>query len=225
MVVWVSERGQGTSLVVQWLRLHPSGQGLQVRSLARGELRAYVPHSQKIKTQKRSSVVTNSVKTLKMVHIKKKKNLKSKRTEGGTGGTRAWLSLYFRSRTDRTEVRGMGSLLARRSPKASREELLTLCTISRVIPRPSSPLLTQRPQHSPLMAPTSQGLRRVIKVCSPRTSLPLRTIALWCFNQISPAGLVWGVREEGGSKEEENRFWGGEPPAVFSQSGKFSQLG
>ena len=73
MVVWVSERGQGTSLVVQWLRLHPSGQGLQVRSLARGELRAYVPHSQKIKTQKRSSVVTNSVKTLKMVHIKKKK--------------------------------------------------------------------------------------------------------------------------------------------------------
>ena len=38
--------------------------------------------------------------------------------------------------------------------------------------------LSGPPEHSPLMAPASWGLRRLIKVWSPRTSPPLRTIAL-----------------------------------------------
>jgi len=37
-----------------------------------GELRSHMPHGQKTKTYNRSNIVTNSVKTLKMVHIKKK---------------------------------------------------------------------------------------------------------------------------------------------------------
>ena len=36
-----------------------------------GELRSHMPHGQKTKTYNRSNIVTNSVKTLKMVHIKK----------------------------------------------------------------------------------------------------------------------------------------------------------
>ena len=34
---------------------------------------------QKAKTKNRSNIVTNSIKTLKMLHIKKKKNLKKKK--------------------------------------------------------------------------------------------------------------------------------------------------
>ena len=50
-------------------------QGVQVCSLV-GELRSHMPRSQKTKTENKSKVVTNSMKTLKMVHIKKilKKN-------------------------------------------------------------------------------------------------------------------------------------------------------
>lgn len=41
--------------------------------------RTHVPHSQNTKAENRSSVVANSIKTLKMVYIKKKKkNLKEK---------------------------------------------------------------------------------------------------------------------------------------------------
>ena len=51
--------------------LHLSVQGVQVRSLV-GELRSHVPLGQEIETENRSNIVTHSIKTLKMVHIKKK---------------------------------------------------------------------------------------------------------------------------------------------------------
>ena len=59
-----------TSLVVQWLRLHLPVQGVQVQSLV-GELRSHMPQGQKTKTSNRSNIVTNPIKTLKMVHDKK----------------------------------------------------------------------------------------------------------------------------------------------------------
>ena len=59
-----------TSLVVQWLRLHLPVQGVQVQSLV-GELRSHMPQGQKTKTSNRSNIVTNPIKTLKMVHVKK----------------------------------------------------------------------------------------------------------------------------------------------------------
>ena len=45
------------------------------------ELRSHVPHGQKTKTQNRSNTVANSIKALKMVHIKKKKIFKKKKSE------------------------------------------------------------------------------------------------------------------------------------------------
>ena len=68
----------GSSLMVQWLRLRLPMQGVRVRSLV-GELRSHMPHGQKTKTSNRISVVTDSIKTLKMVHIKNKKPLKKYR--------------------------------------------------------------------------------------------------------------------------------------------------
>ena len=62
----------GTFLVVQRLRLCLPMQGVWVWSLV-GELSSPIPHSQKTKTWNRSNIVTNSIKTLKVVHIKKKK--------------------------------------------------------------------------------------------------------------------------------------------------------
>ena len=59
---------EGTSLVVQWLRLPM--QEVQVRSLVR-ELRPHTPPDQKTKTQNRSNIVTDSIQTLATVHIKK----------------------------------------------------------------------------------------------------------------------------------------------------------
>ena len=52
------------------------------------ELRSHVPHGQKIKTQNRSNTVANSIKALKMVHIKKKKSSKKKVNEDFPGGTK-----------------------------------------------------------------------------------------------------------------------------------------
>ena len=54
-------------------------QGMRVRSLV-GELRFHMPRSQKNQNIKhnRSNIVTNSIKTLKMVHIQKKKKKKGK---------------------------------------------------------------------------------------------------------------------------------------------------
>ena len=66
---------QGTFLVVQCLRLHLPMQEVQVWSLVR-ELRLHMPHSQKAKTKSRHNIVTNSIKTLKMAYVKKKKILK-----------------------------------------------------------------------------------------------------------------------------------------------------
>ena len=45
-------------------------QEVQVQSLVR-ELRPHMPRGQKHKTQNRSDIVTNSIKTVKMAHIKK----------------------------------------------------------------------------------------------------------------------------------------------------------
>ena len=67
----------GTSLVVQWLGFHPPLQGVRFQPPVR-ELESHMPHGQGTKPQNRGNVVTNSTKTLKMVHIKKK-NLKKKR--------------------------------------------------------------------------------------------------------------------------------------------------
>ena len=60
--------GLGTSLVVQWLRPCLPMQGVRVRPLVR-ELRSHMPLGQKA----RNNTVTNSIKTLKMVNILKKK--------------------------------------------------------------------------------------------------------------------------------------------------------
>ena len=58
-----------TSLVVQWLRLRLPMQEVGVWPLVR-EFRAYMPLGQETKTENRSNIVTNSIKTLKMIHIK-----------------------------------------------------------------------------------------------------------------------------------------------------------
>ena len=47
-----------------------SNAGVQVRSLV-WELRSYMPHGQKTKAENRSNIVTNSIKSFKMVHIQK----------------------------------------------------------------------------------------------------------------------------------------------------------
>ena len=60
----------GTSLEVQWLRLHLPIQEAWVPSLVMIS-RSHMPHSQKSKTQNRINIVTNSIKILKMVHIKR----------------------------------------------------------------------------------------------------------------------------------------------------------
>ena len=54
----------GTSLAVQWLGLCLPVQGVWVRFLVRG-LRPHMPYGLK------SNIVTNSIKTFLMVHIKK----------------------------------------------------------------------------------------------------------------------------------------------------------
>ena len=73
------KKERGTTLVAQWLRLllpvwrgadSIPGQGAKT-SHASGP-----KHSNQGKTKNRSNMVTNSIKTFKMVHIKKKKNLK-----------------------------------------------------------------------------------------------------------------------------------------------------
>ena len=58
------------SMVVQWLRLCLSMQGVWVQFLV-SDLRSHKPCSQETKTQNRSNIVTSSIKTLKMTHIKK----------------------------------------------------------------------------------------------------------------------------------------------------------
>ena len=62
----------------QGLRLQLPIQGVPVPSLV-GKLRSYMSPSQKTKTQNRSNLIANSVKTSKLVHIKL--SLKTKRQE------------------------------------------------------------------------------------------------------------------------------------------------
>ena len=60
----------GISPVIQWLRHCLPVQELQVQSLVR-EVRSHMPHGQKTKTSNRSNILTDSTKTLKMVHHQK----------------------------------------------------------------------------------------------------------------------------------------------------------
>ena len=78
---WLNNREE-TSLMVQCLRLYLPMQWVQVSSLV-GELRTQMHYGQKTNTLNRSSIVTNSIKTLKMVHIKKKNLKKKKRVARG----------------------------------------------------------------------------------------------------------------------------------------------
>ena len=70
---WMQSRGQFFFFFFKGinLRLHLPMQEVQVRSLV-GELRFHIPRGQ-INKLSRSSIVTNLIKTLKMVYIKKKK--------------------------------------------------------------------------------------------------------------------------------------------------------
>ena len=68
MALGVKNKCIGTCLVVQWLRLQLPLQEVQAWSLFR-ELRSHMSHGQKVKTQSRSSVVTNLMKTLKTVLV------------------------------------------------------------------------------------------------------------------------------------------------------------
>ena len=56
----------------------PSNAGVLIRSLV-GELRPHMPTSQKTEIVNKSNTVTSLVKTLKMVHIKKKQKQKQKK--------------------------------------------------------------------------------------------------------------------------------------------------
>ena len=90
----------GTWLTIQWIRLCLAMQVVQVRSLI-GEVRSHMPHSQKIKTESTSNTVTKSVKTLKMVHIKKKKEKKKegKKRNGSSEGERWSISALWHKST------------------------------------------------------------------------------------------------------------------------------
>ena len=61
----------GNPLVVQWFRISLPMQEVQVQSLVR-ELRCFAAETK----HKTSKIVTNSIKTFKMAHIKKKKKTK-----------------------------------------------------------------------------------------------------------------------------------------------------
>ena len=61
----------------------PSNAEVRFRSLVK-ELRSHMPHGQKTEHKNRSNIVTNSIKTLKMVRIKKKIFKKIERNIGWT---------------------------------------------------------------------------------------------------------------------------------------------
>ena len=84
-------------------------QGVQVPSLVR-HLRSHMPHSQKTKTQNRSNIVTNSIKTLKMVHIKKilkKKRITSPLPPQQPCRQITWKRQHLKSQPVRTQCRMM----------------------------------------------------------------------------------------------------------------------
>ena len=72
------KKEEGASLVVQWLRFHLPTQGLQVQSQVQ-ELRSHIPCGLKTETKSRSNTVKNSIKALKMVHIKKERKRREDR--------------------------------------------------------------------------------------------------------------------------------------------------
>ena len=79
--------------------------GVWVQSLVK-ELKSHILHGQKTKILNRSNIVTNSIKTLKMIHIKKKKKDKAtlkKKWRSGLGtvlrGYGWWLFLLLSSLT------------------------------------------------------------------------------------------------------------------------------
>ena len=81
----------GTFLGVQCLRLCLLIQGVWVQSLV-GELRSHMPLGQNTKTWNRSNIVIKSMKSLKMVHIKKKIHvgdwkIQRRRKGGGRNGS------------------------------------------------------------------------------------------------------------------------------------------
>ena len=76
------KKSRGTSLKVQWLRLGLPTQAVRVPSLAgwdaglpmqavRGPSLPKIPHALWPKKQNRNNIVTNSIKTLKVIHIGK----------------------------------------------------------------------------------------------------------------------------------------------------------
>ena len=65
-------KNEGTSQTDQWASLHLPVQGLWVQSLVR-ELRSHMPCGQRNQNIKQQQYSNNSIKTLKMVYIKKKK--------------------------------------------------------------------------------------------------------------------------------------------------------
>ena len=73
---YITDWGPGTSLVVQWVIRHLPVQGVQVQSLVR-ELRSQFLMAKKNKIWNRNNIAANSIKTLKMICIKK--NLKKNR--------------------------------------------------------------------------------------------------------------------------------------------------
>ena len=75
--------------MVQWLRLPLPMQRVRVQSLVR-KLRPHMPRGQKTKTYNRSNIITNPIKTLKMVHIKKKKKKGFKKQNKKTKGLSAY---------------------------------------------------------------------------------------------------------------------------------------
>ena len=75
------------------------------------ELRSHMPQGQKTKTQNRSNLVTDSVKTLKMVHIKKHLLIKGElelRLEGKAGLEGLTPSLGLVRDRDRVIIRQSG---------------------------------------------------------------------------------------------------------------------
>ena len=70
----IKDKSLGVSLVGQWLRPCLPMQGVQVQPLV-GELRSHMPFGQKPK-HKTSNIVANSIKSVKMAHIKSLKKKK-----------------------------------------------------------------------------------------------------------------------------------------------------
>ena len=88
----------GTSLEILCLRLCLLMQRVWVRFLV-GELKSHMPWGQKPELKNRSNIITNSVKTLKMVHIKKicKKQKNKKNKHSPEDFHRTWIFTTYYS--------------------------------------------------------------------------------------------------------------------------------